>query len=100
MSKAWNTKYGPRRVREEPPTLEEAIAAAKGLTDDLKEQAAFAAALMNIPVEKVPVAVLKAAQKKDVNRVYVRRAGSERAVVVERKVTRRPGTYRPLGGVR
>ena len=88
------------RVREEPPTLEEAIAAAKGMTDDLHAQAEFAAALMNMPVEKVQVAVLKAGQRKDVNRVYTRRAGSERAVVVERKVTRRPGSYRPLGGAR
>jgi len=25
MSEDWNTKYGPRRVRRDPPTLEEAI---------------------------------------------------------------------------
>jgi hypothetical protein len=97
MSKSWNTKYGPRRVRKEPPTLDEAIFAARGLTDDVAQQAEIAAALMDMPVEKVRVAVLKAAQRKDVNRVtFTKRAGSERAVVVERKVSRRPG-YRPLG---
>src|SRR5215467_4656952 len=30
----WKTKFGPRRVRHDPPTLEEAIIAATGLTDD------------------------------------------------------------------
>jgi hypothetical protein len=98
MSKFWKTEYGPRRVRWEPPTLDEAVFAARGLTDDPEEQAEIAAALMDIPIEQVRVAVLKASQKKDVNRVtFTKRRGSERAVVVERKVSRRPGGYRPLG---
>ena len=40
MSEIWKTKYGPRRVRQEAPTLDEAIFAAKGLTDDAQEQIA------------------------------------------------------------
>lgn len=36
MTAAWNTKYGPRRVRHDPPDLSEAIAAAQGLTDDIE----------------------------------------------------------------
>jgi hypothetical protein len=91
MRKSWNTQYGPRRVRWEPPTLDDAIFAARGMTDDVQQQAEIAAALMDEPVEKVRVAVLKASQKKDVNRVtFTTRRGSERAVVVERKVSRRP----------
>jgi len=102
VSKVWHTKYGSRRVRVEPPTLDEAIFAARGLTDDPNEQAEIAASLMGMPVEKVKVAVLKASQRKDVNRVtFTKRGNTERAVVVERKVTRRfgvrPGSYRPLG---
>ena len=50
MSTTWNTKYGPRRVRHDPPTLEEAIFAARGLTDDLEEQVAIAAGLMELPL--------------------------------------------------
>ena len=46
MSQDWNTKYGPRRVRRDPPTLEEAIFAAAGITDDQSEQAEIAASLM------------------------------------------------------
>jgi hypothetical protein len=84
MSKVWHTKYGSRRVRVEPPTLDEAVFAARGLTDDPDEQAEIAASLMGMPVEKVKVAVLKASQRKDVNRV-TRRFGA------------RPGSYRPLG---
>ena len=33
MSEDWNTKYGTRRVRRDPPTLEEAIFAAVGITE-------------------------------------------------------------------
>jgi len=98
MSKAWKTKYGPRKVREEPPTLDEAIFAAGGLTDDPQQQAEIAAALMDMPVDKVRVAVLRASQRKAVHRdvMFTKRAGSERAVVVERKATRRIGSPRPL----
>ena len=39
MSEDWNTKYGTRRVKRDPPTLEEAIFAAMGITDDLDQQA-------------------------------------------------------------
>ena len=47
MSEDWNTKYGTRRVRRDPPTLEEAIFAAVGITDDQQQQAEIAAALMS-----------------------------------------------------
>ena len=33
--KVWNTKYGPRRVKQALPTLQEAVFAAKGITDEL-----------------------------------------------------------------
>ena len=42
MSEDWNTKYGTRRVRRDPPTLEEAIFAAVGITDDQQQQAGLA----------------------------------------------------------
>jgi hypothetical protein len=90
MSGVWKTKYGMRRVRHDPPTLEEAIFAARGLTDDLEEQVEIAASLMGLPPEEVKVAALKAAQRKDVKpATIVRAARSERAVIVERKAPRR-----------
>lgn len=98
MSGVWTTKYGKRRVRQEAPTLDEAIFAARGLSDDPQQQAVIAASLMDLPVEDVRVAVLKASQRKDVERVmFTKRAGTERAVVVERKNPRRFAATRTFG---
>lgn len=52
MAPVWTTKYGPRRVRHEPPTLEEALTAAEGLTDDFDQQLAIAADLMEWSLER------------------------------------------------
>lgn len=60
-NQAWNTKYGPRRVRYEPPTLREAIAAAQGLSDELNEQAEIAASLIGLSRDQVRTELLKAA---------------------------------------
>lgn len=91
MSGVWKTKYGPRRVRHDPPTLDEAIAAAKGLTDDVQAQVEIAASLMDLPVDQVRAEVLKAATpRQTTSRVaFIGRAGTQRAVVVERKAPRR-----------
>jgi hypothetical protein len=53
MSNVWKTKYGPRRVRHDPPTVEEAIVAASGLTDSPQELVEIAASLMNLPPDAV-----------------------------------------------
>jgi hypothetical protein len=92
MSEVWKTKYGPRRVRRDPPTVAEAVAAARGLTDDLQEQIEIAASLMDLPLDQVRPEVLKAAtSRKDANTVaFVGRAGAPRTVVVERVPSRRP----------
>jgi hypothetical protein len=38
MSEVWDTKDGRRRVRRDPPTIEDAVLAAQGLTDDIDGQ--------------------------------------------------------------
>ncbi len=48
MGSVWKTKYGMRRVRVDPPTLEEALYAAEGLTPDTNEQLQIAAQLMDL----------------------------------------------------
>ena len=53
MGKTWMTKWGPRKVREIPPTLEEAFVAAECLTEDLNQKIEIAASLMGMPVEEV-----------------------------------------------
>lgn len=93
MSEVWRTKYGPRRVRRDPPTVAEAVAAARGLTDDVQEQIEIAASLIDLPPEQVKPEVLKAATitRKEANTVaFVGRAGAPRTVVVERVPSRRP----------
>ena len=43
----------PVRVRHDPPTLEEAVVAAQGLSDDIEQQVEIASGLMGIPQEEV-----------------------------------------------
>ena len=86
MSEQWQTKYGSRRVRRELPTLEEAIFAAMGMTDDLDEQAEIAASLMGMPVDEVHPEVKKNARATlRVTRVIAGEQGAQRSIVVERK---------------
>lgn len=91
MVGAWKTKYGMRRVRRDDPTLDEAIFAAKGLTGNLQEQAEIAASLMSLPIEKVMPEVIKARgiRNKVDTIAFTHREGTQRAVIVERKPTRR-----------
>jgi hypothetical protein len=100
MSEIWKTKYGPRRVRRDPPTVAEAVAAARGLTDDVQEQIEIAASLMDLPPEQVKPEVLKAATtRRDASTVaFVGRAGAPRTVVVERVPSRRPMAGKPAVG--
>ena len=90
MGADWKTKQGTRRVRVEPPTLEEAIFAAQGVTDDPQQQAAFAADLTGMPAEAVLAMIEKEARKaaRTGRVVAIPSTGSQRAVVVERKPSR------------
>ena len=99
MSEDWNTKYGPRRVRRDPPTLEEAIFAAAGITDDQSEQAEIAASLMGLPIETVTAEVKKAGRSaaRSSTRVIAGEQGAQRSVIVERRVVRRFGTDKRTG---
>ncbi len=90
MSEVWETKDGLRRVRRDPPTLEDAVLAAQGLADDLEAQIEIVASLMDVPADAARSAILKLGQRKDVNRFTVAgRGGMPRAIVVERRAPRR-----------
>lgn len=98
MSEVWDTKDGRRRVRRDAPTVEEAVLAAQGLTDELSEQVEIVVSLMQVSAEEARGAVLRMGQRKDVGRVTIAgRAGSQRAVVVERRAPRRPLRSRSMG---
>ena len=91
-NQAWKTKYGPRRVRVEAPTLGEAIFAAQGLTDDPAEQTEIAAALMGLPPDEVRAEMPKPASPSRTNAksvVFAGPASAPRSIVVERKPARR-----------
>jgi hypothetical protein len=97
VNEVWETKDGRRRVRRDPPTIEEAVLAAQGLTDQLSEQTEIVASLMQISAEEARGAVLRLVQPKDVGRITITSrpsrpglAATPRAVVVERRVPRHP----------
>jgi hypothetical protein len=95
----WNTKYGPRRVRRDPPTLDEAIFAAVGITEDQEQQAEIAAALMGMPYDTVLAEVKKQSRAaiRSATRVIAGEQGAQRSVVVERRVVRRFGNDKRTG---
>ncbi len=86
------------KVRHEPPTLEDAIYAAQGLTQDVDQQIEFAASLMDMPAEELRPHLVKATSKPlTSNRVFVpARSGMQRAVVIE--TTGRPRARKPGSG--
>jgi hypothetical protein len=89
MGKTWMTKWGSRKVREIPPTLEEAFAAAECLTDDLAEKIEIAASLMGLPVDQVKAQAMRFIAQPTRQPVVT---GRGRPVVVQYK---RPRLTRP-----
>ena len=90
MTKAWKTKYGPRRVRRDPPTMDEAIFAAQGLTDDPQQQVEIAASLMGVAPESVKTEIMKSGYNRTRPTRLISSGAARRTVVVEHRVGRRP----------
>lgn len=102
MSVVWNTKYGTRRVKQNPPTLTEAILAARGLTDDRQQQVDFAADLTGLPADDVRAEMIKTDPPPGRSTLTVSvasRSGHSREVVVER-MSRRRVVVPPMAGGR
>jgi hypothetical protein len=93
----WETKDGRRRVRRDPPTVEEAVLAAQGMADDVGAQTEIVASLMHISADEARSAVLRMGEGKSVSRTVIAartgrgaaHGGAPRAVVVERRIPRR-----------
>jgi len=94
MGKSWMTKWGSRRVREIPPTLEEAFAAAEGLTDDDAQRIEIAASLMGLPVEEVKAQAIRLSAQPASPSVMT---GRGRPVVVQYKRPRLARSSVPAG---
>jgi hypothetical protein len=90
MGLVWMTKYGPRRVRHEPPTLEEALAAAEGLTPDFDQQLEIAADLMDWPLERTKAEGEHLRnRRRATQKTTIESSRTGRSVIVERKAPRR-----------
>ena len=80
----------PIRVRREPPTVNEAVAAAQDLADDVEQQVEIAAGLIGLPADEIRPHVLAAKLVKP-QRVperimtYASPNRAPRTVVVERR---------------
>ena len=103
MAASWNTKWGARRVRHDPPTLAEALAAAQGFTDDRDGQAEIAANLMGVTVAEAKAELRRLAPDRRVIAAVVaptRDRSGVRTVIIERKTSRRvaPPASRLGGG--
>ena len=88
VTDVWETKDGWRRVRRDPPTIDDAVVAAQGLAEDLEGQIEIDVALMSVSADEARTAVLKM-RRADTRLTIPARGGSARAVVVERKSPRR-----------
>lgn len=79
----------PLRVRHEPPTIEEALAAAADLSEDPEERIELAASLMGVSPDDVrPVAASLARVKPKRVLTISTRTSAARQVVVERRAPR------------
>ena len=94
MSARWMTKYGARRVRVELPTLEDALFAAEGLTEDAHQQIHIAAALMHVSEDEARAEAERLRKDRSGRPQAVHASSRDRRsggpVVVERRAPRRP----------
>jgi hypothetical protein len=79
----------PIRIRREPPTVEEAVSAAQGLSGDLQQQVQIAAGLMGVPEDEVApmVSALRSAPRTPERRPGSH-TGSPRVVILKRRSVR------------
>jgi hypothetical protein len=86
LSKTRKAEPAPKlRVKNEPPTMEEAMLAASCMSDDVSQQIEIAASLLGLPLDAQTIKNLNAARPRgNVVDISVR-GGPQRSVVVEKK---------------
>ena len=89
MSVIWDTKWGRRSVKNEPPAIAEALIAADCISEDPAEQLEIAASLMGVPVDAVKAEARKARTRTLSFGVSSVRGRPARPVVIEKKRSRK-----------
>jgi hypothetical protein len=85
----------PPRVRREPPTIDEAIFAAQGLTDDVPAQIEIAAGLMGVTEDEVRPHLARFNRLRSASPAMPSAVVTGKRTVVVERVARAPGA-RPL----
>lgn len=88
-------KFQKLRVKNEPPTLEEAMIAATGMSDDAAMQLEIAASLLGLPLDPTTAKALNAAKPRGNVVDISTRSGAARSVVVEKRRTIRGVVAKP-----
>ncbi len=86
--KATPAEWSRRRTRHDPPDLDEAIAAAQGLTDQVESQVEVAAQLTGLPEEDVRRRVLMTQAQPGQSRPAPARGRQTEVVVIKRQGVR------------
>jgi hypothetical protein len=86
--KAAPAPWSQRKTRHDPPVLEEAIAAAQGLTDQVASQIEIAAQLMGLPEDEVRAQIQTAQAQTRLKVSAPVRDRRTQVVVVERRSRR------------
>jgi hypothetical protein len=86
--KAIPAEWSRRRTRHDPPDLDEAIAAAQGLTDRIESQVEVAAQLSGLPEEDVRRRVLMTQAQPGRSRPALARERQTEVVVIKRRGVR------------
>lgn len=78
------------RVKNEPPSLEEAMIAAACMSDEPAQQLEIAASLLGLPLDAETLKALNAAKPRGNVVDIATRGGASRTIVVEKKRSIRP----------
>ena len=87
-------EWSRRRTRHDPPGIEDAVAAAQGLTDNIDRQVELAAQLMGLPEDEVRPFVIRASgpSRSQLTGAAPIQTKAGRTITVERRSSRVPST--------
>ena len=88
IKKSIPAAWSRRRTRYDPPGLDEAIAAAQGLTDQIESQIAIAAQLVGLSEDEIRNRVLLAHAQTNQSRSALTRGRQTEVVVIKRRSLR------------